>query len=106
MKKSRYHINKVKSIIPLQYRMKFRDLLCGLTYWFYIGSRYQCPICSKHFRKLLPLGFYSPILKDLKVIGSGYYHLNAICPLCRSDERERLLYLFIKTKTNNSTVPK
>lgn len=52
---------------------------------FYGHSRY-CPICNSHIRK-----FYSPPNSKRK---------NAMCPVCRSLERHRFLWVFLKTKTN------
>lgn len=52
----------------------------------YFGFRYICSICGGHFRKFLPYG-----LKE---------RLNARCPVCLSLERHRLLWLYLKNKTN------
>jgi predicted SAM-dependent methyltransferase len=54
---------------------------------FYLGNRVKCPICNKHYRKFLPYGY---------VISRE----NALCPNCLSLERHRLLWLFLKEKTD------
>lgn len=52
----------------------------------YLGSRYECPCCGGHSRKFLPYGV------NLR--------LNAQCPRCGSLERHRLLWIYLKDKTN------
>ena len=47
----------------------------------------ECPICGGHFRKFLPYGY--EIVRN-----------NALCPKCLSLERHRLVWLFLKEKTN------
>jgi SAM-dependent methyltransferase len=39
------------------------------------------------------------IFETKKIIGGGY-RLNAMCPHCRSLDRERLVYLYLKNKTD------
>lgn len=53
---------------------------------FYIGKKHQCPICEKSFRKFLPYG------------NKGVS--NRLCPNCLSLERHRLMWLYLKEKTN------
>lgn len=63
------------------------------------GTEYKCPFCGGQFRKLLPSGIDAQELKEKKVVGGGY-RLNAVCPLCHSLDRERLVYLFLRDITN------
>jgi len=56
------------------------------------GSKYECPVCGGHFRALLPYG----------VKGRS----NALCPKCLSLERHRLIWLYLKAKTDFFTAPK
>ena len=62
----------------------------------YFGFRYQCLFCGGHFRKLLPTGLDNRIASIL--ITAGYRY--ALCPRCFSTDRERLVYYYIKNKTN------
>ena len=62
------------------------------------GSRYHCPICASNLRCLRPKGFDFPVLSEKAVIGGGY-RLNAQCPVCKSTDRERLLYLYLSKRT-------
>ena len=54
---------------------------------FYFGNKFKCTICERSFRKFLPYG--SPISRS-----------NASCPGCFSLERHRLIWLYLKNKTN------
>ena len=83
-------ITLVKAVIPDRYHP-----ICGATYIrvssfclsiSLVGNRFICPCCGWHFRKLLTYG-----LKPRK---------NALCPSCGSLERHRLLWLYLKNKTN------
>lgn len=67
-----------------------------IRYW---GNRFECPFCGGHFKELIPGGMDYPVLKERKVVGGGYRQ-NVFCPVCKSFDRERLLYLFLKNKTN------
>jgi predicted SAM-dependent methyltransferase len=58
----------------------------------------ECPFCGGHFREFLPAGLSIPVLKEKQVIGGGY-RANAVCPCCQSLDRERLVYLYLKSKT-------
>jgi predicted SAM-dependent methyltransferase len=63
------------------------------------GSKYYCPVCDSNIRKLRPHGFNFPVLTEKNIIGGGY-RLNAQCPVCKSTDRERLLYLYLSNKTS------
>ncbi|MFT5496642.1 MAG: SAM-dependent methyltransferase, partial [Kiritimatiellia bacterium] len=56
---------------------------------------YACPFCNGHFSAFLPTGSHLPVLKEKQVV-SGGYRTNAICPRCRSTDRERLVYLYLQ----------
>lgn len=53
---------------------------------FYLGNVVECPICGKHYRKFLPYG------------NKG--ESNRLCPHCLSLERHRLLWIYLKNKSN------
>lgn len=50
------------------------------------GNEVECPICTNQFKKFLP---YGRIARD-----------NALCPNCLALERHRLMWLFLKEKTD------
>jgi SAM-dependent methyltransferase/DNA-directed RNA polymerase subunit RPC12/RpoP len=52
----------------------------------YRGNRYICPCCGGRFRRFLPYGVTR--------------RANAECPECGSKERHRLLWLFLKNRTD------
>jgi SAM-dependent methyltransferase len=65
----------------------------------YYGFKYKCPCCSANLKTFLPFGRHFPVLKEKHVIGGGYRQ-NVLCPICGSMDRERLLYLYLRYKTN------
>lgn len=93
----------IKKIIPSKHYLLFRDLYIRSRYFFlfplYIGNKVKCPFCKKYFRKFLSSGLDFSILKEKNIVGAGH-RLNVICPRCRSTDRERLIYLYIKNKIN------
>lgn len=74
--------------VPRKILIKFSFLFAKVFSVFLIGNKFLCPICGGHFRKFLPYG-----------IGNNY-RKNALCPRCLSLERHRLLWLFLKNKTD------
>lgn len=52
----------------------------------YLGDIVNCPICEGHFKYFLPFG--------------AKKRPNAMCPRCRSLERHRLLWLYLKNRTD------
>ncbi len=91
--------SKIKTLIPpvLGYQLK-RSWL-WIRHWWYIGNRYQCPVCGHHFRKMMPGGFDLPVLKEKQIVGGGYRE-NDVCPYCLSTDRDRLIFLYLKYETD------
>ena len=54
---------------------------------FYQGNSVECPVCENTFSKFLPYGRLQP-------------RKNALCPKCLSLERHRLLWLYLKDRTD------
>ncbi|HID34622.1 MAG TPA: SAM-dependent methyltransferase [Anaerolineae bacterium] len=67
--------------------------------WRTRGNRYTCPLCGAHLKMLWPRGLTHPVLKQYDIIGGGYRD-QATCPICGSTERERLVRLFIRHRTD------
>ncbi len=72
--------------IPRPILIRFSYLFSGIISVFYRGNNVECPICNSSFRKFLP---YGP--KGMN---------NRLCPKCLSLERHRLIWLYLKQKTN------
>jgi SAM-dependent methyltransferase len=64
----------------------------------FLGLRYRCPFCHLRFRKLEPRGRDLPVYAELGIVGGGLRE--AECPWCRSNDRERLLYLVLRRDTD------
>lgn len=72
-----------------------RPLLIRASYIFrkiapllYKGSNVECPICQNQFSKFLSYGSQKALRQ------------NVLCPHCLSLERHRLLWLYLKERTN------
>ncbi len=63
------------------------DLTMYLQSLPYLGNKFECPICNGKFKTFLPGG-----MNNLRQ--------NSKCPRCRSLERHRLIWLFLKNRTN------
>lgn len=91
----------LKIIIPAKLRSRLRTIQKQINYF---GLMYKCPICNSHLKLFLTDGCRAPVLKEKNVVGGGYRHKN-LCPICGSLDRDRLLYLFLKHKTNIFDTP-
>lgn len=72
-----------------------RPLLIRLSYVFrliapllYAGNKVECPVCGNKFRKFLSYG------------SKTAHRPNVLCPYCLSLERHRLMWLYLKQRTN------
>ena len=72
--------------VPRPILIKFSYIFSWVMSLFYKGNNVECPVCEGHFRKFLPYG------------NQGID--NRLCPKCLSLERHRLIWLFLKQKTN------
>lgn len=79
-------------IFPRQTLIRFSALFSFLIRPFYIGNKVECPVCGKHFRKFLPYGY-------------GEAMDNRMCPKCLSLERHRLIWLYLKRRSNFFEAP-
>lgn len=72
--------------IPRKHLHTITPFVTPITSLIFSGSKYHCPVCDSNFRKLLPYGVKS--------------RENALCPSCFSLERHRLMWLYLKNKTD------
>ena len=75
------------NLIPRPLLISFSFLIRPVFAFYYKGTTYEDPIDGKTFRSFLPYGYESP-------------RENVLSPSTLSLERHRLLWLFLKTKTN------
>jgi len=73
--------------IPRKYLQRFSHFAARLLSVFYLGNKVECTVCGKRYRLFLPYGR----VKTRK---------NALCPNCLSLERHRLMWLYLKDKTD------
>ena len=72
-----------------------RPLLIRLSYVFKFfapvvlkGNNVECPVCEKSFKKFLPYGY------------NEFQRENVLCPYDLTLERHRLMWVYLKTKSN------
>jgi SAM-dependent methyltransferase len=73
--------------VPRKYLQRVSGVGMKVLGLFYRGTSVTCPICDSSYRKFLPYGRINP-------------RENALCPNCLSLERHRLIWLYLKEKTN------
>lgn len=73
--------------IPRKYLQYFSHLFLRAISVFYRGNNVECPISGRTYRKFLPYGRLES-------------RENALCPDSLSLERHRLMWLFLKEKTD------
>jgi len=83
----KFLISLLTRFVPRRYLQVVSHFVLRMVSVFYIGNKKECPVCGRRFRKFLP---YGRIVK----------RNNALCPSCLSLERHRLIWLFLKTKTD------
>lgn len=80
--------------IPRPILIKLSLIFSKVAPLIYYGNRYEDPITGKTYRKFLPYGYGGRAKRD-----------NVLCPGSLSLERHRLLWLYLKQKTNFFTAP-
>lgn len=84
-------ISFVIRYIPRKYLQLVSHIVLRIMAVFYSGNRVCCPVCNHRLRKFLPYGRKA--------------RENALCPHCLALERHRLIWLFLKEKTDFFTHP-
>lgn len=80
-------ISIVIRYVPRKYLQLFSGVGLKMLGIFYAGNKVECPICGGNYRSFLPYGRINP-------------RPNALCPSCLSLERHRLIWVYLKEKTN------
>lgn len=73
--------------VPRKYLQLFSHWALKVVALFYRGNKVECPVCNHHFSKFLPYGRVNA-------------RPNALCPNCLALERHRLMWLYLREKTN------
>ncbi len=79
-------------VIPRPILIKLSLLFSKIAPLLYYGNRYEDPISGKTYRKFLPYGYSGRAKRK-----------NVLCPGSLSLERHRLLWLYLKQKTDYFT---
>ena len=80
--------------IPRPILIQLSLLFSKIAPLLYYGNRYEDPITGKTYRKFLPYGY-----------GGRAKRKNVLCPGSLSLERHRLLWLYLKNKTDFFSAP-
>lgn len=89
-----------KKVVPQEARSAFRHFQWRARRF---GFKYRCVVCGARLRRFEPRGIDSPLFERLKIAPGGLR--NVTCPYCHSYDRERLLYLYLRDKTDAFTRP-
>ena len=89
----------IKKLIPSSFKIFIRNKIDVIKYR---GDKYQCPICNYRCKQFLTIGLDLEVIKDKKIIGAG--RRNARCPKCSSNDRERLVFCYIKKIINKDNI--
>lgn len=73
----------IKNAVPPKIYNSVKESFIKLKYF---GNNVHCPCCNNSFSTFLPAGIKS--------------RQNAKCPVCRSVERHRMIWLFLKNETS------
>ena len=66
---------------------------------YYQGSTYKCPFCKKTARLFVPRRSASKVMKERHIVGGGS-RKNCYCPWCGSKDRERLVWIFLRDRSD------
>ncbi|PIB36376.1 SAM-dependent methyltransferase [Reichenbachiella sp. 5M10] len=79
-------ISFVLKKVPRKYLQLFSHFALKVVALFYKGNTVECPVCEAHFAKFVPYGRVA--------------RANALCPNCLALERHRLMWLYLREKTD------
>ena len=78
--------SSIKNYVPKNIRLKLKQAYLSLKYLKYIGNNHRCPFCGGYLRKFLTYG--------------AQKRANVACPRDYSTDRHRLIWFYLKYKTN------
>jgi len=76
-----------------------RPIVLFLNKIRFYGKTYTCNICKSNLRTMLYGGHEHPIFIENEIVGAGFRE-NYKCPVCKSKDKERLVYYYIENYTN------
>lgn len=75
--------------IPRPFLIRLSWVFSKIAPFVLKGNNVECPVCNNTYRTFLPYGY-----------GGSAKRKNVLCPHCLSLERHRLLWLYLKNKTD------
>jgi SAM-dependent methyltransferase len=89
----------IKPLLTRVLRSLGLEKLVG-SFWMHarnFGLKHQCPMCRARLKAFLPGGEHNAVLTEKSIVGGGQ-RSNVVCPVCGSEDRERLAYLYLKNR--------
>jgi SAM-dependent methyltransferase len=83
--------SQIRSLLPPDAALR----VLAAAHW---GTRRRCPVCGARVRRFLQSGYSYRVLHELRVVG-GIPRAADECPVCRANDRTRLLYLYLRDHT-------
>jgi SAM-dependent methyltransferase len=80
-------ISLIIRFVPRKYLQRVSGIALKALSILYAGNNVLCPVCNGRFRKFLPYGRINA-------------RQNALCPKCQALERHRLIWLYLKERTD------
>lgn len=80
-------ISLIIRFVPRKYLQRVAGFGLKILSIAYRGNNVHCPICEKNFKEFLPYGRITP-------------RKNALCPNCQSLERHRLIWLYLRERSD------
>jgi SAM-dependent methyltransferase len=84
----------IKKLIPGRYQRPLKRTFLRII-WY--GRKYKCNVCNSSIRKWKPIGYDFQVIQKYRIAGSG--KRDALCPVCSSSDRVRLLLYFLESRT-------
>jgi SAM-dependent methyltransferase len=85
----------LKKIIPFKFYNPYASIYRKISSRRYLGEGFLCPFCKTEFKTFFEFGFENEAIIKHSIIGAGI-NINGTCPSCRSNDRERHIFLYLK----------
>lgn len=98
-KKKRVKNTKIYKKTKKIYDNYFKIFHMAIKRIIYFGKKYQCNLCGSKVKSMFPSGQKHEIFQKNNITGAGYRD-HVKCPVCRSKDKERMVFYYIKNYTD------
>jgi SAM-dependent methyltransferase len=85
----------LKKIIPYKIYYPITSSYRKISSKKYQGKGFLCPFCETEFNTFFEFGFDNEAIRRHNIVGAGI-NKNGTCPSCRSNDRERHVFLYLQ----------